>query len=72
MRKLLIAFVLMIAAGGAAGASASDPRYAHLPPVYGNVPYGTGSIHPPSLPADVTCTAASSGGVICFYPAHER
>ena len=59
MRRLLLIFLVVIAAGAATGASASDQ-----PSAPGN--------HTPGLPSDVTCTAQAAGATTCFYPAHDR
>jgi hypothetical protein len=58
MRKLILIFLVVIASGGAVGASASG---------------GATSVesHPPVLPSDVTCTTANEA-TTCFYPAHRR
>jgi hypothetical protein len=59
VRRLILTFLVVIAAGGATGASASDP------------PHGRGDIQPPSLPSDVKCTQQADV-MTCFYPAHAR
>jgi hypothetical protein len=59
MRGMILTFLVVIAVGGATGASSSDP------------PYGAGDIHPPSLPPSVTC-APRANGTTCFYPAQSR
>jgi hypothetical protein len=60
MRRLILTFLVVIAVGGATGASAAHPRY------------GTAYIHPPSLSSDVTCSAQANGTKTCFYPAQSR
>ncbi len=58
MRGLIPTFLVVIAVGGATGASAS----------------GDPGSQPPSavtLPSDATCTQANDT-MTCFYPAHVR
>jgi hypothetical protein len=58
MRRLIVIFLSVIAAGGGAGAATAD--HDDATPVPG----------PPTLGADVQCQHPQADRVTCFYPAH--
>jgi hypothetical protein len=60
MRTLILIFLVVIAAGGVAGASGSD------------APPGLPAVIPPTMPSDVICAPWGDKGIRCFYPAHDR